>query len=462
MRNVTGMNYRDSIDYLLHLVDHERQTPRAPRQRRIYDLRRMAGFLELIDNPHLKTPAIHVAGTKGKGSTAAMVDAALGAAGYRTGFYSSPHMHTFRERIRLGSEPVDERTFAGLVRKLAPAAQQLGQETDLGQVTLFEFMTGMAFDCFAREAADFQVIEVGLGGRLDATNVVQPAVCAITSISLDHMAILGDTIGEIAEDKAGIVKVGTPVVMAPQCQEARDVILRVCRERSAPVVQVGADVVWEQQGSDVSGQRLLIEGRLDSYNVRLPLLGPYQGENAATAVAVLECLRDLGHEIGRDSVEEGFARVSWPCRLEVLARNPLTVADGAHNVYSMQSMIESLRQCFQFRNLIVIAGFSRDKSVAGMVEAIAPETCLAIATRSRHPRSMPTGAVATEFARHEVGRVEEAETQLAHALELARSSVGSEDLILATGSLFVAAELREAVLGIEPEIYPDLLPADLR
>ena len=456
-----GMNYTEAVDYLLKLVDHERQEPRLPRQKRIYDLRRMTGFLEAMGEPHLKIPTVHVAGTKGKGSTAAMVDSALHAAGYRTGFYSSPHMHTFRERIRLNTGPVDEETFSSLVERLAPLAEGLSEETDLGYATLFEFMTGMAFHCFAEQSVDFQTIEVGLGGRLDATNVVQPAVCAITSISLDHMAILGDTIAEIASEKAGIIKKERPVVSAPQLPEATDVIAGVCREKAAPLVQVGVDVNWQRQGTDLSGQTLEVEGRLNRYQLRLPLLGNHQGENAATAVAVLECLEEEGHQIGADAIAEGFSRVSWPCRLEVLSREPLIVADGAHNVYSMQTMLASLRHSIDFGRLVVIAGFSRDKSVAGMVEVLGPQASAAVAARSRHPRSMAPGAVAAEFAACGTGEVCQAES-VARALEMARSIAGPEDLILATGSLFVAAELREAVLGIEPEIYPDLLPADLR
>ena len=208
-------NYRQAVDYLLSLVDHERQTPALPRQKRIYDLRRVTALLARLGDPHLSARTVHIAGTKGKGSTAAMVDSILGVAGYRTGFYSSPHLHTFRERIRLGGEPVSEDVFAGLVEKLAPVAAELERDTELGPVTLFEFMTAMAFQCFAEEEVDFQTIEVGLGGRLDATNVVEPKVCAITSVSLDHMAILGDTVEEIAADKAGIIKPRSPSCGGP-------------------------------------------------------------------------------------------------------------------------------------------------------------------------------------------------------------------------------------------------------
>lgn len=456
-----GMNYNEAIEYLLGLVDLERHTPGLPRQKRIYDLRRMARFLEMIGSPQERVPAIHVAGTKGKGSTSAMVDSVLHAAGYRTGFYSSPHMHSFRERIRLDSSPISEEAFASLVESLAPSARRLAAETDLGDATLFEFITGMAFHCFAQAPADFQTIEVGLGGRLDATNVVEPAVCAITSVSLDHMGILGNTLAEIAAEKAGIIKAGVPVVVSPQREEAMETIMAVCREKNAPYVWVGTDIRWREEDSDLHGQGVQIEGRLDSYRLRFPLLGSHQGENAATAVGVLECLQELGYQIGKGAFEAGFAAVNWPCRLEVLDQNPLVVVDGAHNVYSMETMLESLRKFFDFRKLVLIAGFSRDKSVSGMIEAMAPLASVAIASRSRHPRSMAPGAVAEALVTGGATAVHEADS-VGQALELARYFANDDDLILATGSLFVAAELREAVLGIEPEIYPDLLPLDLR
>ena len=202
------MDYRDSIDRLMSLVDHERTNHPGPRQKVIYDLSRVQALLGLLGNPETKARSIHVAGTKGKGSTAALCDAALHAAGYKTGFYSSPHLHSFRERIRIDSQPIGEAEFAGLVERLWPHHESVSEDSPLGPVTLFEFMTAMAFQAFCDSGADFQTIEVGLGGRLDATNVLNPEVCVITSISRDHTAILGDSLAEIASEKAGIIKKG--------------------------------------------------------------------------------------------------------------------------------------------------------------------------------------------------------------------------------------------------------------
>ncbi len=455
------MDYPQAIDCLLARVDHERQSPALPRQKRIYDLGRMASFLERLGDPHRLAHTIHVAGTKGKGSTAAMVDSVLHAAGYRTGFYSSPHLHTFRERIRRDTKPIGEDRFAGLVGQLEPIGRQLEEQSDLGPVSLFEFMTGMAFQCFAQDGVDFQTIEVGLGGRLDATNVVTPGVGVITSVSLDHMAILGNTVAQIAADKAGIIKPGAPVVIAPQCPEALAVILAACRERGVSAVQVGVDVTWEGGASNLDSQFLTVRGLREEYRLRIPLLGRHQLENAATALAVIETLREQGYSIPEAAIAGGMAGVSWPCRLEVLARRPTVVADGAHNVYSMAALLESLPRYFDYRRLILIAGFSRDKSVSDMVELLAGANPAAIATRSRHPRSVEPSVLADQMRNS--GLTGRAKTRtVAEALALAQEWAGPDDLILGTGSLFVAAELREALLGIQPELYPDLLPPDRR
>ncbi len=455
------MDYPQAVSYLLNLVDHERQAPALPRQKRIYDLGRMAAFLELLGNPHCQTPTIHVAGTKGKGSVAAMVDSVLTAAGYRTGFYSSPHLHTFRERIRRQGQPIPEEQFAALVARLAPASRQLAAATNQGPVSLFEFMTGMAFQAFCQAGCDFQTIEVGLGGRLDATNVVAPDVCAITSISLDHMAVLGDTIAEIAAEKAGIIKPGAPVVIAPQNAAALPVILAACRERGAAPVQVGVDLTWQPGQADLTGQSFTVTSRRAEYRLWLPLLGQHQLENAAAALAVIETLQEQGRSIPPAAIANGFARVSWPGRLEVLSRAPIVAADGAHNVYSMAALIRSLPLYFGQRRPIIIAGFSRDKLVDGMLQLLAETDAPVIATRSRHPRSLAPSEVARQLRDSGASRVLTADT-VAEAWSLAQAEASASDLILGTGSLFVAAELRETLLDIAPELYPDLVPPDLR
>ena len=453
------LNYSQSLDALLSLVDHERPGP-GPRQKAIVDLTRMERFLERVGDPQRRAITIHVAGTKGKGSTAALCDAALTAAGHRTGFYSSPHLHYFTERIRLGSEPVSETKFAALVEQLWPYREDPEAPKGMKAVTLFEFVTGMAFQCFAQEEVTFQTVEVGLGGRLDATNVVEPAVAVITSISKDHTAILGDSLGEIAGEKAGIIKKGSTVVIAPQAPEAADVIRERCLQVNANAIQVGSDVTWRRGPSSAGGQSLTVKGRRSEYQLEIPLLGAYQLENAAAAVAALEVLVESGHQIPAEAISLGFSRVSWPCRMEILARDPLVVADGAHNPYSMEALLDSLPSYLPHRRLVVVAGFSRDKSVAQMVQRLSKENPVVFATRSRHPRSLAPSAVAGHFENEGVPTVETPDVE--GALRQAMAAAEPGDLVLVTGSLFVAAEARESVLGIQPERYPDLLPLDLR
>lgn len=445
------MTYDEAIANILSLFDAERAKVSGPRQKAIYDLRRMEGFLDRMGNPQKVVPTIHIAGTKGKGSTAALCDSALHAAGLSTGFYSSPHLHSFRERIRRNCEPVSEEEFAGLVHDLWELRSDDGGDV----VTLFEFLTGMAFHCYAKADADVQTMEVGLGGRLDATNVVDAQVCVITSVSMDHAKILGDTIGEIAADKAGIIKPGCHAIIAPQRAEALASILEACNRLEVQPVLIGRDVSWEPQGSYLGGQRLYVSGLQGNYELDIPLTGDYQMENAATAVAALEsiCFAQ-GFAMSAAQLADGFRTVSWPCRMELLGHEPITIADGAHNDYSVHKVLESLPHYYDFDKLVVICGFSRDKNVDDMVDYLAPAANLAIATQSRHPRALECDELARMFTDRGTSTIQSSHPR--EALEQARAAAGTKGLVLATGSLFLAAEVREAALGIEPEIYQSL------
>ena len=457
-------SYDDAIARLLSLVDHERAAPAAPRQKRIYDLRNIARLLARMGHPHRRPGIVHVAGTKGKGSTAAMIESILRAAGYSTGFYSSPHLHSFRERIRRNGAPVSPERFAALTASVWPHHVANAADPDAGPATLFEYLTAMAFQCFAEDETDVSIIEVGLGGRLDATNVVAPAVSVITPVSLDHIAILGNTIGEIAADKAGIIKPGVPVIVAPQFADARTAIQTAAAAQSAPAVWVGDSVTWEVGEVSAHGQNLTIYGQRDTYRVRLPLLGEFQCANAAVAVAAVAALADAGYTVPQPAVIAGLATVRWPGRLEVLRRRPTVVADGAHNDHSVASLLGTLPSYLPHRRLTVVAGFSRDKQVAAMVRLLAERADHVIATRSRHPRSMRPAEIADTFLAHGIAADRLAVSpSVGDAISAALATAdAAADLVLVTGSLFVVAEAREAMLGIPPETYPDLLPPDLR
>ncbi|MBM3926739.1 MAG: bifunctional folylpolyglutamate synthase/dihydrofolate synthase [SAR202 cluster bacterium] len=449
------MDYAAALNRLMGLVDFERFVgPRGPRVK--FDLRRMYAFLESLGDPHLGRPTAHITGTKGKGSTTAMMTSVLAAAGYRTGMFISPHLHTFRERISVDGRPVSGEDFASLVEEVWPHVEKVSNEGGVGEVTMFETLTAMAFVHFRNIKAGFQVMEVGMGGRLDSTNVVKPNVCIITSVSLDHTHILGDTVGLIAMEKAGIIKPGAPVVISPQKPEAREAIERVCREQWSRLIEVGKDITWSAVGHDLGGQDFVVKGRLGEYRLRTPLLGKYQMENASAVVGALEALREEGFAISDAAIREGMARVSWPCRMEVLGKSPLVVADGAHNPYSMGRLCESLPKYFNYRRVVVIFGASRDKNVEGMAAEVRAIKPIVVTARSRHPRGASPGELAAVFGRHGVEVVEGGETR--EALARARSLAGESDLILATGSLFLTAEVREEILGIAPEVYPQAKP----
>ncbi|MEE2687045.1 MAG: folylpolyglutamate synthase/dihydrofolate synthase family protein [Chloroflexota bacterium] len=451
------MEYQESISHLLSLIDFERQpAPKIPRQKQIFDLGRMKLLLDQLGNPHYLPVTIHVAGTKGKGSSAAYCDSVLTAAGFKTGFFSSPHLHSFCERIRRDSKPISKLKFAGLVENLWPYQKKISSYNASGQISLFEFMTAMAFTCFKEDGVEFQTIEVGLGGRLDATNVVSPQVAIITPISLDHMEILGNTLGEIASEKSGIIKSGVPVVIAHQEPEALDVILSRCEELNCSSVLIGQDITWTLQSRSPTSQSCIINGRLGNYPVNIPLIGLHQLENAACAVAALEIMIEKGYSITVDDISNGIEMAVWPCRMELLAKSPLTIADGAHNPASMKLLLESLPKYLDFDQISLIVGFSGDKQVPEMVEILSGMDPRVYATRSRHPRSVSEDTICDLFQQRGLKNVQEV-GDVKSAGALAMQEAKNNDLILATGSLFIAAELRESILDIEPEIYPDLL-----
>jgi dihydrofolate synthase/folylpolyglutamate synthase len=285
-------------------------------------------------------------------------------------------------------------------------------------------------------------MEVGLGGRLDATNVVKPQVCVITSISFDHMDVLGDTLEKIAREKAGIIKPGAEVVSAPQFPEAMMVIERICRERGVKLIKVGDDVRWERRGFNMEGQNFHLKGLKGAYDLRIPLLGAHQMENAANAVAAVELLEDKGAKITSRNIAEGLAKVKWPGRLQTLRTNPRVVVDGAHNAYSMQRLGEALIDYFKYDKAKLILGFGGDKDIAGMAAEAVQITDDIILVASHHPRAVKAEALAAEFQKHRVTpRVADS---VQDALKLALAEAKPTDLICAAGSIFVIAEVMES------------------
>jgi dihydrofolate synthase/folylpolyglutamate synthase len=431
------MNYEEALEYLLRFADYER----LPRSGIVWDLRRIERLLGRLGNPQNAARSVHIAGTKGKGSTSAMIASILKQAGYKVGLYTSPHLLSYTERIQVDGKPIAEADWARLADFIKPHVEAENVLGDLGELTTFEIMTAMAFIHFQDVKVDYQVIEVGLGGRLDATNVVQPQVCVITSVSYDHMDVLGDTLTKIAAEKAGIIKLGAAVVSAPQFPESMGVIERVCRERGAWLVRVDKEMAWRRGSFSPEGQSFHLKGLTGEYDLRIPLLGEHQLENAAGAVAAAELLQDKGAQITARSIAAGLERVSWPGRLQILRREPWVVVDGAHNAYSMKRLGEALRQYFKYDKLTLILGFGGDKDIAGMAAEAVKMTDDIILVASRHPRSVKAAVLAEEFSKHGVpARVAEG---VVAAVKLALGGAGPNDLICAAGSVFVIAEVME-------------------
>ena len=366
-----------------------------------------------------------------------MVASALTAAGFRTGLFTSPHLHVINERIRVGSELVSDEELVVLLERIRPEIEAVNKAATYGKLTTFEILTALGFCHFEQKQVDFQVIEVGLGGRLDATNVVEPEVCVITSISLEHTDVLGNTLAEIAGEKAGIIKPGCPVVSSPQVEEVERVFTTVCQDKGAELVRVGSDVTWHNPRLESDRQLFRVDGRLGSYELSIPLLGKYQLDNAACAVAALELLEEQNPQITAESITKGLASVRWEGRLQVLNRRPLVVVDGAHNADSARKLKQSLEQYFEFDRAILIIGFSADKNVANIITELVPLFNEVIVTRSIHHRAMATAPIAAEFVRQGIAVRETDDISI--ALPLALEVAGEKDLICVTGSLFVVA-----------------------
>ena len=447
------LSYDDALRQVMGLADFERSATVGPGYGKFH-LERMGLLMERLGNPHLGPPVVHIAGTNGKGSTAAMMTSALTAAGYTTGLYTSPHLHSAVERIRVGLTPIARGEFAALVRQAWPVAEWAGANGAFGLPTFFEMLTAMAFLHFRNVGVDVSVIEVGLGGRLDATNVVSPTVCVITPVSLDHVATLGDTVALIAAEKAGIIKSGVPVVVAPQCQEATDVVAKVAAEKGAPLVDVARRFSWRISASSPGGQSLEIDGPVGRYDLCSPLLGDHQVENVATSIAALETLDRSGVAIPRESIVVGLGSVDWPGRVQVLSNSsPLVVVDGAHNPDAMRRLVETVRARFQFDRVILIFGGLSGHSAQGMLREVSQLSPTIMAARSRHPRSAPSSAVAST-ARQIGLEVASVSDDVGVATRQALDVAGGGDLVLGTGSLSVAAEVIEELEGTPTEVYP--------
>jgi dihydrofolate synthase/folylpolyglutamate synthase len=431
------LNYHQAEEYLNSFVNYE-QIPGISYAQPGYSLRHVEELLTRMGNPQLAARTIHIAGTKGKGSVAAMIAQVLSNSGYKTGLYTSPHFHTLRERISIDGSLISEAEFAAAMAEVKPFIESMKQDTAFRQLTYFEALTALTFAYFKKKQVDFQVLEVGLGGRLDATNVARPIVCIITPISLDHTQILGNSLEEIAWEKAGIIKPGCWVVLSPQPQEAASVITDICGEKEAKVVQIGKDVTWHKISGDLHHQSLVIEGRISKYQVRILLLGDFQLENTAAAVAVLEILASGGFAISTADIVQGLAKVKWPGRFHILQQNPTVLVDGAHNVASIKGLVNNIKAYFSYKRIFLVFGTSCDKDIPGIINELVALSPQVIVTQTAHSRAAPLSTLAVEFSKR--GIEPEIREPINEAISRALSLADSTDIICVTGSLFVVAE----------------------
>jgi dihydrofolate synthase/folylpolyglutamate synthase len=432
----TDTQYNQTLDYLYSFVDyslkHSSELAKAD-----FNLDRMFALMESMGDPQKKYPIIHVAGTKGKGSVSALCASALQSANYKTGLYTSPHLLDFVERIQIDGEPISHEQLVELVEEIKPYVAKIEK------LTTFEITTALAFLAFAKYKVTAAVFEVGLGGRLDATNIVTPNVSVITSLSYDHTAVLGNTLALIAGEKAGIIKNKIPVVSSPQKDEALEVLLRVANSMNSQFTLVGKDIKPELIKSSLSGQTFI----LHHSSFIIPLLGHHQLENAATAYMAL---KKSGLKISDEHIQNGFANVRWRARFEIARLNPPLIFDSAHNHDSFLRLDETLQEYFPNQKLYLIFGASEDKNILDMFSALKSRLNKIIITRADHPRALGEEKIVSlaDQAGVKSEAVFPVKEALKRALELS-SKDGS--IVLSAGSMFVTAEVMRAYSSLRGE-----------
>ncbi|MDD3274398.1 MAG: bifunctional folylpolyglutamate synthase/dihydrofolate synthase [Candidatus Omnitrophica bacterium] len=438
------MTYLEARQYLESLTNYEKDAG-CPLFSSL-KLRRVRDFLTFIGNPQKYLKVIHVAGTKGKGSVCAMTAYILREAGFSVGLYTSPHLKSFRERIRIlkpssgGKEfrdfegEISKNELADLVGELKPLIGRYNRRCEYGPLSFFEVYTALAFLYFRRRNTDFTVLETGMGGRLDATNIADSLVCGITPISFEHCRQLGNTLSKIAAQKAGIIKKnGSIVISAPQCAEVRKILLKRSRRFRARLFEVGKNIRYSS-----SGGKLTVRGLNDNYRgIGLKLRGRHQEANAALAVGLVEGLSFSGFKISSSAIRRGLHKTLWPGRCEVAAKNPLVVLDGAQNKASARAIRKAVADNFKYRKLILVLGISSDKDIRGICGELEPFADEIIVTRASTARAASPAEISGYLRKKNslTGSVREAR-------RLAFSLAGKQDLVLVTGSLFVVGEFR--------------------
>ena len=421
-----------------------------------FDLDRMRNLLKKIGNPHEAFRSVHVAGTKGKGSTSLMIAAMLRACGYKVGIYTSPHLVDVRERIVINGEMISVADFARLVRQIEPVVRKLKP-----MPTYFDTLTAIAFKHFAEQKVDIAVVETGLGGRLDSTNVIKPEVTAITSISKDHMQQLGNTLAKIAEEKAGIFKPGVPAVTVTQDPSVEPVLQRIAQKVGAPLDVCGKSIEFSYrfESSRMLGRhnRVCLTTATSKFeHLAVPLFGEHQAINCGLALAVIDKLKGRGIPIDDAKAMEGLAKTTIEGRMEMISQTPKVIVDGAHNAASIDAMMKAIGQHIPYDSMVVIFGCCSDKDVDGMLERITSGADKVIFTRVNNIRSADPHELAARYV-EVYGKMAQVAETLADALSIAHRATTKEDLICITGSFYLVGEAKKhfgAPAPTKPQVSP--------
>ncbi len=447
------MNYDEAISYIKNTAKFGSKL----------GLERTEKILELLGNPHKKIKCIHIAGTNGKGSTTAMVTTILVEAGYKVGSYISPFIEEFEERIQINNTNISKGDLSDIVTEVSKAVGKV-VELGHGNPTEFEIITCAGFLYFYKNSIDFAVVEVGIGGRLDSTNVIIPILSIITSVSLDHTLILGDTMDKIAYEKAGIIKERIPVVVFPQQKESEKVIEKICRERKCKLIKVPKEsavylgkkniqhILINSEKEEMYNSNILITQKIEvhtsnnDYIINLSLLGKHQLLNCSVAVHAIEALMGQGVKVNKDDIITGLGKVEWPARLEVMNKKPLVVIDGAHNIDGIENLTRSIDMYFDYNKIILILGILADKQVEDMIKTIVPKVSRVIAVTPHNTRA--------ELSQELKGQVEkyttkcEAIEDYEEAYKKALSYCSDEDLLLVSGSLYMVGDMRRIIRNV--------------
>ncbi len=435
-------NYKEAMEYLFAQTDYEKQS-HLRYNADTFDLKRMKELLSLLGNPHKKIPTAHIAGTKGKGSTATMLGKMLEANGYKVGLYTSPHLVNLHERIMVNSEMISEKEMYRLLNRVHAPLEKMAKDN---APTFFEIMTALAFLHFADRKVDIGVIETGLGGRLDSTNVIEPEVVGITSLSIDHQDQLGKTIDSIAKEKAGIMKKGVPVVTVQQEPNAMKVLKSEAEAIKAPLSVTGDDIDFshrfETSREDGPHTRVCLTTLTSKFeHLRVPLYGKHQAINCGLALAMLDKLKASGYKIDNEKVSKGLDQVSLPGRMEIICDDPRVMIDGAHNAASIKAVIHAIGQNIPYDSMVVIFGCNKDKDVRGILNMLQYGADKVIFTRSNSPKAMLPQDLADIYTEI-CGKMCQTALSLGEALQIAGSAVSKEDLILITGSFYLIGQAK--------------------